>query len=147
MAKKREEEPEFRDKDVLPDKLNEDWTSTKPYENVEREILHSTINKTTQVIKGNVDMKNQEQKATKVKVNDEIKVKNSPYNMDRFKRLMSEEDGKTRRSYTLRNITIRKMGELKVLHPDINISLNMLIDMALNHYYEYIKGGGEFEDY
>lgn len=111
-------------------------------------ILRTSSKSTsTQVITNNRNVQNEEQKVEEAKVNDKIKEKDSPYNMDRVERLMIEEDGKTRRSYTLRNITVRKIGELKVLHPDINISLNSLVYMALNHYYDYIKNGGEFQEY
>lgn len=55
-------------------------------------------------------------------------------------------DGETptiKRSYTLRNSTIRKINELKSIHPDINIYVSTIVDIAIAHYYNHIltKGG------
>ena len=34
--------------------------------------------------------------------------------------------------------------ELKLIHPNINIRYNILIDEAIRHYYEHIKEKGGF---
>lgn len=144
MTDKREN-PEFTDEDSSED-IIEDWAILQPYDYVEREFLHSTINKTTKVIIDNGELQNEEENVEKIKINDDNKAKSSSKNIDRLTRVMSEEEGQSKRSYLLRNITIRRVGELKLLHPDINIPLNRIIDMALNHYYYYIKEGGEFRE-
>ncbi|QLY77901.1 hypothetical protein [Clostridium intestinale] len=145
MTDKREN-PEFTDEDSSED-IIEDWAILQPYDYVEREIFHSTINKNTKVIIDNGELQNEEENVEKIKINDENKAKSSSNNIDRLTRVMSEEEGQSKRSYLLRNVTIRRMGELKLLHPDINIPLNRIIDMALNHYYYYIKEGGKFREY
>ncbi|GIM28428.1 hypothetical protein CPJCM30710_10940 [Clostridium polyendosporum] len=43
-----------------------------------------------------------------------------------------------RRTYQLRESTVRKLNELKAAHPDINVYLNTILDDAINHYYKYI---------
>ena len=48
-----------------------------------------------------------------------------------------------RRSYIFRASTIRKLNELKSIHPDINACISTIVDVALEHYYTYItKQGG-----
>lgn len=48
-----------------------------------------------------------------------------------------------RRSYIFRASTIRKLNELKSIHPDINACVSTIVDVALEHYYTYItKEGG-----
>lgn len=48
-----------------------------------------------------------------------------------------------KRTYTLRASTVRKVNELKGIHPDINACVSTIVDRALEHYYKYIteKGG------
>ena len=55
-------------------------------------------------------------------------------------------DGETptiKRTYTLRSSTIRKINELKNVHPDINVCVSSIVDIALDHYHNYIliEGG------
>jgi len=55
-------------------------------------------------------------------------------------------DGETptiKRSYTLRSSTIRKINELKSIHPDINICVSTIVDIAIDYYHNYIviEGG------
>lgn len=48
-----------------------------------------------------------------------------------------------KRTYTLRASTVRKVNELKSIHPDINACVSTIVDRALEHYYLYItKEGG-----
>ena len=50
-------------------------------------------------------------------------------------------DGETptiKRTYTLRNSTIRKINELKHIHPDINVCVSSIVDIALDYYHNYI---------
>ena len=42
------------------------------------------------------------------------------------------------RTYIFRKSTIRKLNELKAIHPDVNAYLSSIIDAAINHYYDYI---------
>ncbi|MDR3598072.1 MAG: hypothetical protein P4L60_25360, partial [Clostridium sp.] len=54
-------------------------------------------------------------------------------------------DGETptiKRSYTLRSSTIRKINELKHLHPDINVCVSTIVDLAIDHYHNYIVNEG-----
>ncbi|RII32585.1 hypothetical protein D2A34_23250 [Clostridium chromiireducens] len=54
-------------------------------------------------------------------------------------------DGETptiKRSYTLRNSTIRKINELKHLHPDINVCVSTIVDIAIDQYHNYIVNEG-----
>lgn len=54
-------------------------------------------------------------------------------------------DGETptiKRSYALRNSTIRKINELKHLHPDINVCVSTIVDIAIDHYHNYIVNEG-----
>ncbi|GKX68998.1 hypothetical protein [Inconstantimicrobium mannanitabidum] len=47
-----------------------------------------------------------------------------------------------KRSYQYRESTLRKLNELKAVHPDVNVYLNTIIDAAINHYYDYIMNQG-----
>lgn len=43
-----------------------------------------------------------------------------------------------KRGYQFRPSTIRKLHELRALHPDINAYINTIIDEAITHYYNYV---------
>ncbi|MDF2884892.1 MAG: hypothetical protein K0R54_5462 [Clostridiaceae bacterium] len=45
----------------------------------------------------------------------------------------------SKRCYTLRSSTVRKLSELKSIHPDINICVSTIVDMAVNYFYSCIK--------
>jgi len=47
-----------------------------------------------------------------------------------------------KRTYTLRDSTIRKINELKNVHPDINVCVSSIVDIALDHYHNYILNEG-----
>ena len=47
-----------------------------------------------------------------------------------------------KRTYTLRASTVRKVNELKSIHPDINACVSTIVDRALEHYYKYIAEEG-----
>ena len=54
-------------------------------------------------------------------------------------------DGETpdvKRTYTLRASTVRKINELKSIHPDINACVSTIVDRALEYYYKYITEEG-----
>ena len=54
-------------------------------------------------------------------------------------------DGETpaiKRTYTLRASTIRKINELKHVHPDINVCVSSIVDIALDYYHNYILHEG-----
>ncbi|AQS08367.1 hypothetical protein CLOBY_04580 [Clostridium saccharobutylicum] len=54
-------------------------------------------------------------------------------------------DGETptiKRSYTLRNSTIRKINELKSIHPDINVCVSTIVDIAIEYYHNHILNEG-----
>ena len=50
-----------------------------------------------------------------------------------------------KRTYMLRSSTVRKLNELKSIHPDINVCVSTIVDIALDHYYKYIteEGGSQ----
>ena len=48
----------------------------------------------------------------------------------------------TKRTYMLRNSTVRKLNELKSIHPEINTYVSTIVDMAIAHYYNYIINEG-----
>ncbi|MBY6915754.1 MULTISPECIES: hypothetical protein [Clostridium] len=48
------------------------------------------------------------------------------------------EAANIKRSYTLRKSTVRKINELKSIHPDINICVSTIVDIAIAYYYEHI---------
>lgn len=57
--------------------------------------------------------------------------------------ILNDEIPTIKRSCTLRASTIRKLNELKSLHPVLNICVSTIVDSALDHYYTYItKEGG-----
>ncbi|NRT80293.1 hypothetical protein [Clostridium beijerinckii] len=49
----------------------------------------------------------------------------------------------TKRTYMLRSSTVRKVNELKSRHPDLNIYVSTIVDMAIAHYYNYIVNESE----
>ena len=54
-------------------------------------------------------------------------------------------DGETpniKRSSTLRSSTIRKINELKSIHPDINVCVSTIVDIAINYYHNHIANEG-----
>lgn len=58
---------------------------------------------------------------------------------------LEDEVSTIKRSYTLRTSTIRKLNELKSIHPNLTVSVSTIVDAALDHYYTYItKESGTF---
>ncbi|NRT35775.1 hypothetical protein OD350_12280 [Clostridium beijerinckii] len=54
-------------------------------------------------------------------------------------------DGETptiKRSYTLRSSTIRKINELKSIHPNISICVSTIVDIAIDYYHNHIVNEG-----
>ncbi|WP_297426621.1 hypothetical protein [Clostridium sp.] len=54
-------------------------------------------------------------------------------------------DGETpsiKRSYTLRSSTIRKINELKSIHPDISVCVSAIVDIAIDYYHNHIVNEG-----
>lgn len=47
-----------------------------------------------------------------------------------------------KRTYMLRSSTVRKLNELKSIHPDLNTYVSTLVDLAIAHYYEHIVNEG-----
>ncbi|NFE95832.1 UNVERIFIED_ORG: hypothetical protein B2H95_00770 [Clostridium botulinum] len=48
------------------------------------------------------------------------------------------EAANIKRSYTLRKSTVRKINELKSIHPDINVCVSTIVDIAIDYYHEHI---------
>ncbi|NFI54963.1 hypothetical protein FDA48_00940 [Clostridium botulinum] len=48
------------------------------------------------------------------------------------------EAANIKRSYTLRNSTVRKINELKSIHPDINVCVSTIVDIAIAYYHKHI---------
>ena len=43
-----------------------------------------------------------------------------------------------KRTYMLRKSTVRKINQLKSMHPDLNAYVSTIVDLAIAHYYEHI---------
>jgi len=43
-----------------------------------------------------------------------------------------------KRTYMLRASTVRKINELKSIHPEINTYVSSIVDIAIAYYYNYI---------
>lgn len=48
----------------------------------------------------------------------------------------------TKRTYMLRASTVRKINEMKSMHPDLNIYVSTIVDLAIANYYNYIVRDG-----
>ncbi len=48
------------------------------------------------------------------------------------------EAANIKRSYTLRKSTVRKINELKSIHPDINVCVSTIVDIAIAYYHKHI---------
>lgn len=48
----------------------------------------------------------------------------------------------TKRTYMLRSSTVRKLNELKSIHPELNTYVSTIVDMAIAHYYNHIINEG-----
>lgn len=48
----------------------------------------------------------------------------------------------TKRTYMLRASTVRKINELKSIHPDLNTYVSTIVDLAIAHYYNHIVNEG-----
>ncbi|MBY7024799.1 hypothetical protein HYI08_06190 [Clostridium botulinum] len=48
------------------------------------------------------------------------------------------EAANVKRSYTLRKSTVRKINEIKSIHPDINVCVSTIVDIAIDYYHEHI---------
>ncbi|MBN1078308.1 hypothetical protein [Clostridium botulinum] len=48
------------------------------------------------------------------------------------------EAANIKRSYTLRKSTVRKINELKSIHPNINVCVSTIVDIAIAYYHEHI---------
>ena len=48
----------------------------------------------------------------------------------------------TKRTYMLRSSTVRKLNELKSIHPEINTYVSTIVDIAIDHYYNHIINEG-----
>lgn len=46
-----------------------------------------------------------------------------------------------KRTYMLRSSTVRKLNELKSIHPEINTYVSTIVDIAIAHYYSHIING------
>ena len=47
-----------------------------------------------------------------------------------------------KRTYMLRSSTVRKLNELKSIHPNLNTYVSTLVDLAIAHYYDHIVNEG-----
>ncbi|WP_252246915.1 hypothetical protein [Clostridium sp. ZBS4] len=48
------------------------------------------------------------------------------------------EAANIKRSYTLRKSTVRKINEIKSIHPNINVCVSTIVDIAIAYYHEHI---------
>lgn len=114
----------------------------------------NTKTKETELNKQTANIKEPEVKieTTEVKKVDETKVNetnaslaDNRANTGSARGLTPEIEGERlciKRSYQYRESTLRKLNELKAVHPDVNVYLNTIIDAAINHYYDYIMNQG-----
>lgn len=47
-----------------------------------------------------------------------------------------------KRTYMLRSSTVRKLNELKSIHPDLNTYISSIVDIAIAHYHNHIVNEG-----
>lgn len=47
-----------------------------------------------------------------------------------------------KRTYMLRASTVRKINELKSIHPELNTYVSTIVDIAIAHYYDHIVNEG-----
>ena len=50
-------------------------------------------------------------------------------------------DGETpsiKRTYILRDSSVRKLNEIKSIHPDLTVCISTIVDLAIEHYYNHI---------
>lgn len=52
------------------------------------------------------------------------------------------EDTTSKRSYMLKTSTIKKLNELKYIHPNLNVYISAIVTAAIDHYYNYIVNEG-----
>lgn len=105
------------------------------------------LNKQTADIKApEVKVETTEVKKVDTKVNEaNASLSDNRANTGSARGLTPEIDGERlciKRSYQYRESTLRKLNELKAVHPDVNVYLNTIIDAAINHYYDYIMNQG-----
>ena len=142
MDREFEKETDLKDEDIdVNEKNPDDWLNSKPFQNIEKEIIHSALRKTTEIIENNISSIEENEEEAVVK---EVKEASPKNKLNSFRKVNDESNMQLKRTYTLGSTTIRRLNELKAVHPNLNIQLNNIVDTALNHYYEYIKSGGEF---
>lgn len=56
--------------------------------------------------------------------------------------LIKGEIPDVKRTYMLRASTVRKLNELKSIHPNINVCVSTIVDLALDYYHKHIKEDG-----
>lgn len=91
------------------------------------------------------DKENTKVKETEVKKDTNASLDDNRANTGSARGLTPEIDGEKlciKRSYQYRESTLRKLNELKAVHPDVNVYLNTIIDASINHYYDYIMNQG-----
>lgn len=47
-----------------------------------------------------------------------------------------------KRTYMLRSSTVRKLNELKSIHPELNTYVSTIVDIAIAHYYNHVINEG-----
>ncbi len=66
------------------------------------------------------------------------RISSNPLLFDNRNTPIDGEIADIKRSYTLRKSTVRKINELKSIHPDINVCVSTIVDIAIAYYYEHI---------
>jgi hypothetical protein len=57
-----------------------------------------------------------------------------------------EEDFSIRKTFTMRKSTARLLVRLKLVHPNVNIRANTIIDRAIRYYYKHIIEDGASQE-
>lgn len=59
-------------------------------------------------------------------------------NLNGDSHIIDGEASESKRCYNLRISTVRKISELKSIHPDINICVSTIVDLAVDYYHSCI---------
>ncbi|VDG72159.1 Uncharacterised protein [Clostridium carnis] len=111
-------------------------SSTTEINNIEKTLPTFQNNTTSSNVKAATNISNNDNKSKDLFDNRTIPIANGATP------ILDGETPDVKRTYTLRASTVRKVNELKSIHPDINACVSTIVDRALEHYYKYITEEG-----
>ena len=53
--------------------------------------------------------------------------------------IINGESADIKKNYMLRESTVRKLSELRSIHPNVNVCLSTIVDLAIETYYKCVK--------